>query len=92
MYHLKEAITTKYLGVMIDNKLNWKHHVEYIKTKLSKGIGLLSKIRHYVPKTTLKGLFYSLVNSHIEYGLLNWSGAATTNLDDIRLKMKKPSD
>ena len=56
---------------MIDNKLNWKSHVEYIKTKLSKGLGLLSKIRHYVSKNTLKGLYYSFINSHVEYGLLN---------------------
>ena len=74
---------------MIDNKLNWKYHVEYIKTKLSKGLGLLSKIRHYVSKNTLKGLYYSFINSHVEYGLLNWSAAPSTILDDVRISMKK---
>ena len=33
------------LGTLIDNKLTWKHHVQYIKSKLSKAIGILSKIR-----------------------------------------------
>ena len=77
------------MGIVIDNKLTWRHHIEYIKTKLSKGIGLLSKIRHYIPKNTLICLYYSFINSYIEYGLLNWSSAPTTNLDVIRLCTKK---
>ena len=32
---------TKFLGVLIDNKLNWKDHIDVIKTKLSKNIGIM---------------------------------------------------
>ena len=69
---LEEVSNTKYLGIVTDNKLTWRHHIEYIKTKSSKGIGLLSKIRHYIPKNTLIGLCYSFINSYVEYGLLNY--------------------
>ena len=79
----------KYLGVFIDEKLNWKNHIQHVDLKLSKGIGLLSKIRHYVPNSVLKSLFYSFINPYINYSLLNWSCTATTNLNCIRVKVKK---
>ncbi len=54
---LKQENYTKYLGVIIDDKLNWKLHIKQINIKLSKGIGVLYKLRHLVPKQTLKGLY-----------------------------------
>ena len=42
-----------YLGIFIDSHLNWEFQLEILVTKLSHAIGMLSKIRHYVPKDTL---------------------------------------
>ena len=86
---LIEKQNTKYLGVIIDNKLDWKTHIQAVNTKLSKGIGLLSRIRHYVPKNVLKSLYYSFINPHIEYSLLNWSCTSKTNLECINTSLKK---
>ena len=86
---LIEKQNTKYLGVIIDNKLDWKTHIQAVNTKLSKGIGLLSRIRHHVPKNVLKSLYYSFINPHIEYKLLNWSCTSKTNLECINTSMKK---
>ena len=36
----------KYLGVLLDNKLNWKPHVQRVKTQLSSACGILSKLKH----------------------------------------------
>ena len=41
---------TKFLGVIIDSKLNWAAHILYIKTKISKSIGILLKIRKLLQK------------------------------------------
>ena len=38
-------VTTKFLGILINFKLNWKQHIEYTCKKLSKCIGILSKAR-----------------------------------------------
>ena len=86
---LKIVDTAKYLGVFIDNKLNWNEQINAINLKLSKGIGLLSKIRHYVPKSVLRSLYYAFINSHIDYNLLNWGTSAETNLSSINVNMKK---
>ena len=56
---------------------------------LAEGTGLLAKIRHFVPKDTLKSLYFSFVNPYIDYNLLNWGMASATELEAISLKMKK---
>ena len=57
--------------------------------KLSKGIGLLAKIRHFVPSSILRSLYYSFINPYIDYNLLNWGMAAITNLNTVNQKIKK---
>ena len=45
---LKQESSTKYLGVLIDENLNWKSHVSHIKSKIKRGVGVTSKLRHTV--------------------------------------------
>ena len=66
---VEEKKVAKYLGVYIDNKLNWKNHIEHVRTKLSKGNGMISKIRYYVNERCLLNLFYAFIQSHINYNL-----------------------
>ena len=40
--------STKYLGVKIDENLNWKDHTHDLATKLNRANALLFKIRNYV--------------------------------------------
>ena len=58
---IKEVQKTKFLGVIIDNKLTWKEPISYICGKISKGIGMIIKARHYLNKDGLLALYYSFV-------------------------------
>ena len=86
---LKEVDHAKYLGALIDNKLNWSYQINAVNLKVSKGLGLLAKIRHYVPTNTVRSLYYSFINPYIDYNLLNWGMAAPTNLNSVNQKIKK---
>ena len=44
---IDETSTAKFLGVYIDNKLNWKTHISYVGGKIARGIGVLVKARKY---------------------------------------------
>ena len=55
---------------------------------MSKGTGMISKIRYYVNETCLLNLFYSFVQSHANYNLLNWSSTKHSFLTPIELKFK----
>ena len=57
----------KYLVVFIDEKLNWKIHVNEISTKLIKGNAMLSKLRHFVKKYILLSVYYAIFHSHLAY-------------------------
>ena len=53
---VKGKCSVKYLGTMIDNKLSWKAHIEYIRTKLSKSIGVISKVKYFITEKVLTNL------------------------------------
>ena len=80
---VEEKTVTKYLGVLIDNKLNWKAHIAHVKTKLSKGNGMISKIRYYVNDHCLLNLYYAFIQSHLNYNLLNWTSTYPSNIKSI---------
>ena len=66
---INETNTMKYLGVIIDAKLNWISHITYVKNKIAKGIGIIKKARPLLNKRALTNLnhtFYSILN--ILYG------------------------
>ena len=73
----------------MDNKLSWDIHINNIKLRLSKGISLLAKIRHYIPESALRSLYFTFINSHIDYNLLNWGTASATALDTVSSKTRK---
>ena len=86
---LEQKRVTKYLGVLIDDKLSWKDHIQSINIKLRKGIGILSNIKDYVTQPTLKSLYYSFIHHYLNYNLINWSTAQSSNMDCLRLSCKK---
>ena len=62
----------KYLGVLIDEHLKFKQHINSLCTKLRRANGMLAKIRHYVDPTTLKSIYYSILFSHLSYCSQVW--------------------
>lgn len=43
----------RYLGTLIDNQLSWKQHINHVAIKISQTIGLITKLRSFVPRHTL---------------------------------------
>ena len=79
----------KYLGVIFDNNLSWKPHVDYICGKISKACGALSKIRHSVDLETLKTVYYSLVHSYLHYGITTWGSASENVLKPLHTLLNR---
>ena len=64
---INETSKTKFLGVIIDNKLSWKDHILYISGKLARGTGVILRARKYLMKETLISLYYSFVYPYLIY-------------------------
>ena len=68
-----ERVTSfKFLGIVFDENLTWKYHISMITKSISRSVGILCKLKHYVPIYVLKILYNSLIVAHINYGLLVW--------------------
>ena len=73
----------KYLGVLIDAKLTFKQHISAVSKKISRTIGLIYKLRHYVSKKILVLLYYSLIYPFLIYAVPVWGNANVTYLNSI---------
>ena len=62
----------KYLGIKIDENLNWKQHIHDIAIKLNRANALLFTIRKYVNKHILRTIYFAIFDSHINFANLLW--------------------
>ena len=76
---IEQSDQVKRLGVHLDSKISWKIHIEKLTCKLSKVCGMIYKLRHNVPLSTLKLLYYAMFHSHLQYSLLNWGRACKSH-------------
>ena len=51
----------KYLGVSLDSHLSWKYHIDNVALKISRIVGVIARLRHLVPFTTLLSIYRSLI-------------------------------
>ena len=56
----------KYLGVLLDSKLSFCHHISSIKKKISRTIGIMYKMKTFVSRNIFMSILYpSLSISHL---------------------------
>ena len=58
----------KYFGARIVENLSWDHHVKELSNKLSRANGIISKLRHYAPKSAVLPVYHAIFYSHMIYG------------------------
>ena len=86
---LERVNEIKYLGVILDNKINWKGQIKLIQTKVSRGCYIISKLKHYVGIDTLKMIYFSTIYPHLSYCVTSWGGTAkSTLLPLVRLQKR----
>lgn len=86
---IKPVNHTKFLGVMVDESLNWDFHINYIKNKVAKGIGILSKARQLLNKNCLRTLYFSFLYPYLNYCIEVWGSATCSRLQPLVKLQKK---
>ena len=74
-----------FLGITINEMLNWNTHISKLSTKVSKSIGILYKLKLLLPLYILKILYNSLILPHFLYGILVWG---TNTKEPFKLQKK----
>ena len=80
---LKKVETVKFLGVIIDDQLNWEAHIEYLKTKLNSCMIIIKRIIKYIPKSEYLKVYNALFMSNLTYGISCWGGVSSSKLQKI---------
>ena len=69
---IDRSMNIKFLGVIIDSKLNWAAHILYIKNKIAKSIGIFFKIRNLLDKHSLRNMYFTFIYPYLIYCVEIW--------------------
>jgi len=78
----------KYLGIIIDEHLTFKNHINIMNAKLKRANNLLALSRHYLPPNLLKQIYYSHFHTHLDYGCQVW-GQTSAAISQTAILQKK---
>ena len=87
--HVTKANHVKFLGLLLDENLSWKHHLSELSKKLARTCGIFLKVRHLLPTDVLVSLYYSLFASFLQYGIVVWGLTYDTYIKPIFILQKK---
>ena len=77
---IKKISKCKTLGVIIDDKLLWKDYINKISAKVSKGLGIMRRIKTFVTQSVMQSIYNSLILPYFDYCDMVWENRAKYNL------------
>ena len=75
------------LGVILDNRLSWRDHIESVCIRLSRVIYLLRSLKSIITKEFLRSAYHAFFESVLRYGIHIWGNG--TGVDGVLLLQKK---
>ena len=75
--------TFRYLGVVLDNKLLFRDHINTLERKIARSISIIAKLRHYVPISILRKLYFALIHLDLLYGAIVWMSTYKSCLNKL---------
>jgi hypothetical protein len=77
--NISDSTVTKFLGLIIDETLSWNEHVDQIAAKLCSACYALRNLKHIVPQSTLRTVYYAYVHSILSYGIIFWGRSSNVS-------------
>ena len=75
---------SKYLGVQIDNTLDWKGHITTVSSKVSRGIGFLKHAKTFLPEETLRTMYTGIMEPYFGYCCSVWGCCGVTEINQLQ--------
>jgi hypothetical protein len=73
---ISKVTETKFLGLIIEDTLPWKQHIDIVVNKMSSVCYALRNIKYLVSFETLRQIYYAHVHSIMSYGIIFWGGSS----------------
>ena len=58
-----------FLGLTVDENLNWNAHIQKVSNKISRTLGVMCRLKNFLPLHVLRILYNSLILPHLQYGI-----------------------
>ena len=88
-YVIEREKSARFLGVIIDENLTWREHILAVKAKISRYVGILFKLKSILPLPVRKNIYYSLIQSHLNYCTLVWGLGTKSSIEPLFAEQKK---
>ena len=85
---IERKYEARFLGVIMDESLNWSRHVKTVQAKMARYVGIMYKIKKYLPLNARLQIFHSFVQSHANYCSLVWGFSCKHNIELLFRKQK----
>ena len=86
---LKQVKHTKFLGVIVDDKLSWNKHIECVTSKVAKSTSVLYKAKFVLNKESLRMIYYTLIYPILIYCVEIWGNTYKSRLHQIVMLQKR---
>ena len=80
IHNIEQKNCIKYLGIYLDEHINWKSQIAHVNSKLAKNTGIFYKLRHLLNIDMLKQLYYNLIYPYLTYGIMSWGIKYSTKI------------
>ena len=87
--YIERKQEARFLGVIVDESLNWSKHIKTIESKMSRYVGIMYKLKNKLPLQVRLQIYHSFVQSHINYCPLVWGFSCKSNIEVLFSKQKK---
>lgn len=87
--NIEKVKNFRYLGFMLDSKLNFKNHCETLRNKISSVAGCFRRISCYMHLSTKRSLFFAFFNSIVNYGIELYGTAAKYLINELQVIQNK---
>ena len=86
---IEEVTVTKFLGVLIDNKLQWKEQIDSVCSKVSKNLSIIYRVRHILDTNSLFTLYCTLILPYLNYASEIWGNTYVSRLNRLSVLQKR---
>lgn len=86
---ISQITSIKFLGINIDEKLNWTTHLSLVNKRISHSLMAIRQVKYYLPLSSLRTLYFALIHPHLMYGIIAWGNAKQTHIKRTQILQKR---
>lgn len=86
---IEQTTTVKFLGMYMDENLKWYEHTRICKSKIASSIYAINKVKHMVPKSYIRTLYFTMIYPHLSYGIPLWGSTYNVHKKQLFIMQKR---